>query len=50
MLYNHAQSVTAAGGTQACSYCHQKPYCAQCHKEPVMSSVSDEDERIGLDD
>lgn len=50
MLYNHAKSVKAAGGTQACSYCHQKPYCAQCHKEPVMSSVSTEDERIGLND
>ena len=32
MLYNHAQSVRDAGGTNSCAYCHQPAYCAQCHK------------------
>jgi len=36
MLYNHANAVTTAGGTQACAYCHQPVYCAQCHKGPVI--------------
>jgi len=36
MLYNHANAVTTAGGTQACAYCHQPVYCAQCHKGPVL--------------
>jgi nitrate/TMAO reductase-like tetraheme cytochrome c subunit len=36
MLYNHAQSVRVAGGTQSCAYCHQPAYCAQCHKTMDM--------------
>jgi nitrate/TMAO reductase-like tetraheme cytochrome c subunit len=36
MLTNHGNVVTAAGGTQACAYCHQAVSCAQCHKGPVL--------------
>ncbi len=36
MLYNHAKSVTAAGGTQACAVCHQQAYCEECHKDNVL--------------
>ena len=36
MLTNHGSVVTAAGGTQACAYCHQAVSCAQCHKGPVL--------------
>jgi nitrate/TMAO reductase-like tetraheme cytochrome c subunit len=36
MLYNHAEAAAAAGGTQACNYCHQPISCAQCHKGPVL--------------
>ena len=36
MLYNHAKSATAAGGTQACAVCHQQAYCAECHKDEVL--------------
>ncbi|MBC7306368.1 MAG: NapC/NirT family cytochrome c [Dietzia sp.] len=36
MLYNHAQSVIAAGNKNACAVCHQPAYCAQCHKDPVL--------------
>jgi nitrate/TMAO reductase-like tetraheme cytochrome c subunit len=32
MLYGHAESARAAGGTQSCAYCHQAVSCAQCHK------------------
>jgi hypothetical protein len=38
MLYNHANAVTTAGGTQACAYCHLPVYCAKCHKGPVLDS------------
>jgi hypothetical protein len=47
MLYNHASSAAAAGGTQSCTYCHQAISCAQCHKGPVLddsppgSSITD---------
>jgi nitrate/TMAO reductase-like tetraheme cytochrome c subunit len=36
MLTNHATAATAAGGTEACAYCHQAVSCAQCHKGPVL--------------
>ena len=36
MLYKHADAATAAGGTQACAYCHQPATCAFCHKDPVL--------------
>jgi nitrate/TMAO reductase-like tetraheme cytochrome c subunit len=38
MLYNHAQAAVAAGGTQACNYCHQPISCAKCHKGPVLDN------------
>jgi len=38
MLYNHAKSITTAGGTQACAYCHLPVYCATCHKGPVLGN------------
>ena len=40
MLYNHAQSVLDAGGTNACATCHQPAYCAQCHKDGVLNKTS----------
>ncbi|MBE3075615.1 MAG: hypothetical protein IMZ75_11850, partial [Actinobacteria bacterium] len=36
MLYKHADAIRAAGSTQACAYCHQKPFCALCHDSPVL--------------
>jgi nitrate/TMAO reductase-like tetraheme cytochrome c subunit len=36
MLTNHANAVTAAGGTQACAYCHLPVFCAKCHKGPSV--------------
>jgi nitrate/TMAO reductase-like tetraheme cytochrome c subunit len=36
MLYNHAASAKAAGGTQSCAYCHQPVSCQQCHKSPFI--------------
>ena len=38
MLYSHADSIKAAGGTQSCNYCHLPVYCATCHKEPVLET------------
>lgn len=38
MLYSHAESARAAGGTQSCAYCHQSVSCDQCHKgRPVLT-------------
>jgi hypothetical protein len=39
MLYNHAASAAAAGGTQSCAYCHQSVACAKCHKGPVLDGT-----------
>jgi len=39
MLYNHADSVAAAG-VQSCQYCHQPISCAQCHKGPVLDATA----------
>ena len=39
MLYNHAASAAAAGGTQSCTYCHQPISCAKCHKAPVLGTT-----------
>jgi len=36
MLYKHVDAISAAGGTQACAYCHQRPFCALCHQSPVL--------------
>jgi len=36
MLYNHANAIKTAGGTQACALCHLPVYCATCHKDPVL--------------
>jgi nitrate/TMAO reductase-like tetraheme cytochrome c subunit len=36
MLYNHADSIKASGGTQSCAYCHLPVYCEACHKGPVL--------------
>ena len=36
MLTNHANAVTDAGGTQACTYCHLPISCVKCHKGPVL--------------
>ncbi len=36
MLYNHAQSVRDARGTNACAVCHQPAFCSQCHKDSVL--------------
>jgi nitrate/TMAO reductase-like tetraheme cytochrome c subunit len=36
MLTKHAEAARAAGGTQACTYCHQPLSCAKCHKGPVL--------------
>jgi nitrate/TMAO reductase-like tetraheme cytochrome c subunit len=40
MLYNHAQSVRAAGSAIACAVCHQPAYCTQCHKDPVLGKTN----------
>jgi len=40
MLYKHADSARAAGGTQSCAYCHQAVSCAQCHKGPVLGTTA----------
>jgi hypothetical protein len=40
MLYNHAQSVVAAGSANACAVCHQPAYCSQCHKDPVLGKTN----------
>jgi nitrate/TMAO reductase-like tetraheme cytochrome c subunit len=39
MLYGHAESARAAGGTQSCAYCHQAVSCAQCHKGRAVLSA-----------
>jgi nitrate/TMAO reductase-like tetraheme cytochrome c subunit len=38
MLTNHANAVTAAGGTQACAYCHLPVFCAQCHNGSILET------------